>query len=254
MGMNRPPKGRSSAPLAVRGKGESAWGLIGRISREALAWSLDGAALSPATTSADLGVYLDRCARAGIKAVCVLPRHLVEACRWIADHGCELDLCGVVDFPLGANPVEEKAAEAGRLIARGADELDTVMNLSLLLAGRNDQILEELRRLRTVAGSRVLKVIIETPLLSNGLKVRAAELCLEADVDYVKTSTGFHGPVKPADVQLIRGVVGTELDIKAAGGIRTLRDVARFFEAGANRIGASAAPEIVAEFDLLQGE
>ncbi|MCK4594627.1 deoxyribose-phosphate aldolase [bacterium] len=254
MRMNEPPKGRSSAALAVRGKDESDWGLIGRINREALVWSLDGAALDPTTTSADLGTYLDRCARAGIKAVCVLPCHLVEARRWITDHGWELDLCGVVDFPLGANPIEEKVAEAGRLIARGADELDAVMSLGLLRAGRNDRVLEELWQLRTVAGSRVLKIIIETPLLSNGLKVRAAELCLEAGVDYVKTSTGFHGPVKPADVQLIREVVGTELDIKVAGGIRTLGDVARFFEAGANRIGASAAPEIVAEFDRLQGE
>ncbi len=248
MRMNGPPKGRSRAALAVRAKGESDWGLI---SREALAWSLDGAALDPTTTSAGLETYLDRCSTAGIKAVCVLPHHLVEARRWIADHGSELDLCGVVDFPLGANPIEEKVAEAGWLIARGADELDAVMSLGLLRAGRYDRLLEELWRLRTVAGSHVLKIIIETPLLSNGLKARAAELCLEAGVDYVKTSTGFHGPVKPTDVRLIRKVVGTELDIKAAGGIRTLRDVARFFEAGANRIGASSAPEIVAELDLL---
>ncbi|OGD73724.1 MAG: deoxyribose-phosphate aldolase [Candidatus Coatesbacteria bacterium RBG_13_66_14] len=226
---------------------------IGRVGREALAWALDGAALDPTVTSAELSDYLDRCALAGIKAVCVLPRHMVEARAGIDDRGFALDLCGVVDFPLGANPPDEKEAEAGRLVAQGADELDAVMSLGLLRAGRNGRVIDELRRLKAVAGPRVLKIIIETPLLTDDQKARAAELCLEAGVDCVKTSTGFHGPTKPADVRLVREVIGSEMDLKAAGGIRTLEDAALFFEAGANRIGARTAPDIMAEFDRLRG-
>ncbi|HUT97649.1 MAG TPA: deoxyribose-phosphate aldolase [bacterium] len=252
MKTSSPPTGRVSAAPEVRETERPGWGFIGRIGRKALAWALDGAALDPAVTSVELACYLDRCALAGIKAVCVLPRHMAEARARIDDRGSALDLCGVVDFPLGTRSVSEKEAEAGRLIAQGADELDAVMSLGLLRAGRSGRVLEELRRLKAVAGSRVLKIIIETPLLTNNQKARAAELCLEAGVDYVKTSTGFHGPTKLADVRLIREVIGSELDVKAAGGIRTLDDAARFFEAGANRIGARTAPDIMAEFDSLQ--
>ncbi|MCX7021173.1 MAG: deoxyribose-phosphate aldolase [bacterium] len=244
-----PPRERVSTPPEVQETAGPGWGFIGRIGRKALAWALDGAALNSTVTSVELADYLDRCASAGIRAVCVLPRHLAEARARIDDRGFPLYLCGVVDFPLGVRPAPEKEAEAGRLIAAGADELDAVMNLDLLRAGRCGEVLEDLRRLRAVAGPRVLKIIIETPLLTNDQKAQAAELCIEADVDCVKTSTGCHGPTKTADVRLVREVVGSELDIKAAGGIRTLDDTARFFEAGANRIGASTAPDIMAEFD-----
>jgi len=240
-----PPMGRINDTSTE----EPVQGFIGRIDREALAWALDGAALDPTVTSVELADYLDRCALAGIRAVCVLPRHLAEARARVDDRGFALDLCGVVDFPLGANPPAQKEAEAGRLIDGGADELDAVMSLGLLRSGRYRELLDELRRLKAVAGPRVLKIIIETPLLTNDLKARAAEFCLEAGADCVKTSTGFHGPTKTADVRLVREVVGSELDIKAAGGIRTLDDAARFFEAGANRLGASRAPDILAEFD-----
>jgi len=248
-----PPTGKVSAAPPVRETAGPGWGFIGRIGRKALAWALDGAALDPAVNSIELAEYLDRCAEAKIKAVCVLPRHMAEARARIDDRGFALDLCGVVDFPLGAGSAKEKATEAGRLIAQGADELDAVMSLGLLRSGRLRELLDELRRLKAVAGPRVLKIIIETPLLNDDQKARAAELCLEAGVDCVKTSTGFHGPTKPADVRLVREVVGSELDVKAAGGIRTLEDTARFFEAGANRIGARTAPYIMAEFDRLQG-
>jgi deoxyribose-phosphate aldolase len=254
MKMGSPPTGRVfSPPRQFASRTDQPRGLIGRIGRKALAWALDGAALDPAVTSVELAEYLDRCAEAKIKAVCVLPRHMVEARARIDDRGFALDLCGVVDFPQGARPATEKEAEAGRLIAQGADELDAVMSLRLLRTGRGGQVLEELRRLKAVVGPRVLKIIIETPLLTNDQKAQAAELCLEAGVDCVKTSTGFHGPTKPADVRLVREVIGSELDLKAAGGIRTLEDTARFFEAGANRIGARTAPDIMAEFDYLQG-
>jgi deoxyribose-phosphate aldolase len=248
-----PTTGRISAEATACGSAGPVRGLIGRIGREALAWALDGAALDPTVTSAELADYLDRCALAGIKAVCVLPRHLAEARARIDDRGLALDLCGVVDFPLGANPPAEKEAEAERLIAAGADELDAVMSLGLLRAGRCAELLKELRRLKAVAGPQVVKIIIETPLLTDVQKARAAELCLEAGVDCVKTSTGFHGPTKTGDVRLVREVVGSELDVKAAGGVRTLDDAAGFFEAGANRLGASRAPEIMAEFDRRRG-
>jgi deoxyribose-phosphate aldolase len=248
-----PPTRRISDAPEVRETTGSGWGFIGRIDRKALAWALDGAALDPKVTSPELAEYLDRCAEAKIKTACVLPRHMNEARARIDDRGWTLDLCGVVDFPQGANPVAEKTAEAARLISAGADELDAVMSLGLLRTGRLKELLEELRRLKAVAGHRILKIIIEAPLLTNDQKARAAELCLEAGVDCVKTATGFHGPTKPADVRLVREVVGSELDVKAAGGIRTLEDTALFFEAGANRIGARTAPDIMDEFDKLRG-
>jgi len=244
-----PPTKRISAAPMAHGPEVQVRGFIERVGREALAWALDGAALDPTVTSAELAAYLDRCVLAGIRAVCVLPRHMAEARARLDERSSPLDLCGVVDFPLGANPPAEKEAEAARLIAQGADELDAVMSLGLLRAGRSARVLEELRRLRAVADERVLKIIIETPLLNNDQMARAAELCLEAGVDCVKTSTGFHGPTQLTDVRLLREVIGSELDLKAAGGIRTLEDAARFFEAGANRLGASRAPDILAEFD-----
>src|SRR6201992_911709 len=160
----------------------------------------------------------------------------------------------VVGFPLGANLATSKREEALALIKLGAHELDMVMNLGLLKSGMNARVEQDIRGVVQVAheAGAVVKVILETCLLTVEEKLRASELAISAGADFLKTSTGFStGGATPEDVALLRGVAGSRWGVKASGGIRTLADAAAMLDAGANRIGASASVGIVRE--LHQG-
>lgn len=224
---------------------------LGRLSRRSLCWAIDAALLHPAATEAELDDVVDECLALGVKALCVLPRHLTRARRRIDAAGDGLDLCGVVDFPLGSHSTPEKVEEARRLLSDGADELDAVINLGWLRGRRLDCLRRELEALRAVAAGRVLKIIVECPLLDEDETYTVAELCLEAGVDYVKSATGTRGATTVEHVQLLRNAVGTGADVKASGGISGLDDAAAMFEAGANRLGTSRARVILAEFDAI---
>lgn len=225
--------------------------LIRRIDRDALAWAIDAALLRPDAAADDLVDCVEECLSLGVKALCMLPRQLRRARSLVDSADGGLDLCGVVDFPLGSHSTEEKVAEARRLINAGADELDAVINLGWLKSRRLDELRRELDALRRIASSKVLKIIVECPLLDADEAAMAAELCLEAGVDYVKTGTGTRGAATTEHVFILRSAVGSSLDVKAAGGIRSLRDAAAMFEAGANRLGTSSAARIIAEHDEL---
>jgi deoxyribose-phosphate aldolase len=160
----------------------------------------------------------------------------------------------VVGFPLGANLATSKREEALALIKLGAHELDMVMNLGLLKSGMNALVEQDIRGVVQVAhdAGALVKVILETSLLSVEEKLRASELALGAGADFLKTSTGFStGGATPADVAILRGVAGSRCGVKASGGIRTLADARAMLEAGATRIGASASVAILREY---QGE
>lgn len=164
--------------------------------------------------------------------------------------GSGVDLTIVVGFPLGAMSTEAKEFETKYAVENGADEIDMVINISALKDENYDYLEEEIRRLKEICGSKILKVIIETCLLTDDEKVRACQTAKKAGADFVKTSTGFStGGAKVEDVRLMRKTVGDDMGVKASGGIRTLEDVKKFVEAGASRIGASASVQIMEELN-----
>jgi deoxyribose-phosphate aldolase len=155
-----------------------------------------------------------------------------------------------IGFPLGATLTTVKLFEASEALKLGADELDMVIQLGSLKSGARSLVEAEIRSLASLAhdGGAILKVIIETALLDEKEKILACALAMEGGADFVKTSTGFSSAGATAkDVHLMRGVVGTKLGVKAAGGIRTLSEVEALIDAGANRIGTSAGVAIVRE-------
>jgi deoxyribose-phosphate aldolase len=157
----------------------------------------------------------------------------------------------VVGFPLGASLATSKREEALALIKLGARELDMVTNLGLLKSGMSALVAQDIRGVVEVAhdAGAMVKVILETCLLSVEEKLRASELAVIAGADYLKTSTGFStGGATAADVAILRGVAGSRCGVKASGGIRTLSDARAMLEAGATRIGASASVAILREY------
>ena len=144
------------------------------------------------------------------------------------------------------NLTKTKVDEAALAIKEGATEIDMVINVGMLKAGHDDYVKEEIKLLKEVAGKLVLKVIIETCLLTDEEKVRVCKLAKEAGADFVKTSTGFStGGATAHDVKLMRETVGPEMGVKASGGVRTHEDLLAMVEAGANRIGTSNGTKII---------
>ena len=163
--------------------------------------------------------------------------------------GSGVKTCTVVGFPLGMSDTRVKAFETKTAIEDGAEEIDMVINVGALKDGKYDYVREDIRALKEVCGKDiVLKVIIETCLLTDEEKIKACELAKEAGADFVKTSTGFStGGAKAEDVALMRGTVGTELGVKASGGIHTAEEAQAMIDAGASRLGTSATLAIIGE-------
>lgn len=186
----------------------------------------------------------------GCASVCVNPFWVPYVARLLDGSG--VATCTVVGFPLGASSTASKVFETTDAIANGADEIDMVINIGELKAGHAELVREDIRAVAeaTHAGGKLLKVIIECCLLTDVEKRLACLLCAEAGADFVKTSTGFStGGATVADVTLMRECVGPDFGVKAAGGIRTLADAYAMIEAGASRLGVSAAASILAELD-----
>ncbi len=177
-------------------------------------------------------------------SVCVNPAYVPLASEIL--RGSDVKVCTVIGFPLGMNLTRTKIDEAKQAIKEGAQEIDMVINVGMLKAGYNDYVKEEIKLLKEVAGKLVLKVIIETCLLTDEEKVRACLLAKEAGADFVKTSTGFStGGATAHDVKLMRDTVGPDMGVKASGGVRTHEDLLAMVEAGANRIGTSNGTKII---------
>ena len=167
-----------------------------------------------------------------------------------------MKLCTVAGFPLGQNSPGAKLFETRDALQGGAREVDMVLNVRALQAGRHDYVRDEIREIAGAChgAGGTCKVIIETCYLSNDQKRTACTLVVEAGADYVKTSTGF-GPAgaTPEDVELMRGCVGPDIGVKAAGGIRDLDAALAMIRAGASRIGASAGVQIIQELVARSG-
>ncbi len=160
--------------------------------------------------------------------------------------GSGVNVCSVVGFPLGAMSTKAKAYEAKCAVEDGATEVDMVINVGWLKDGKDELVENDIREVKKACSGKLLKVIIETCLLTDEEKIRACQLSVKAGADYVKTSTGFStGGAKAEDVALMRKTVGPNIGVKASGGIRTYEDAMKMVEAGASRLGCSAGIAIV---------
>lgn len=209
-----------------------------------LAKLIDHTALKPETTKAQITQLCKEAKEYGFASVCVNPTWVKLAAELLA--GSDVKVCTVIGFPLGANTSAVKAFEAKDAIASGAGEVDMVINIAAL-KDKDDALVEsDIRAVVEAANGTLVKVIIETSLLSDEEKVRACEIAVKAGTDFVKTSTGFStGGATKEDVALMRKTVGPTIGVKASGGVRTKQDVEDMVAAGATRIGASAGVAIV---------
>ena len=160
--------------------------------------------------------------------------------------GTDVKVCTVVGFPLGQMSTRAKALETECAVADGASEIDMVLNVGALKDGKYDVVLSDIKAAKAACGDALLKVILETCLLTKQEIVKACELSVEAGADFVKTSTGFStGGATTEDIALMRRTVGPNIGVKASGGVRDYKGAAAMVEAGANRIGASATIAIL---------
>lgn len=212
-----------------------------KIAREQLARMIDHTLLKPDATAKDIK---DLCAEAkkhNFASVCVNPVHVSLAAELLKK--TNVKVCTVIGFPLGATTSETKAFETKNAITNGAQEVDMVMNIGALKSGDYAKVRKDISAVVAVARDAIVKVIIETGLLTDEEKVHACQLAKEAGADFVKTSTGFSGKATVHDVKLMRKAFGK--GIKASGGIRTYEDAIALVKAGATRIGTSAALSII---------
>lgn len=181
----------------------------------------------------------------GFASVCVNPAWVSYSKEQLS--GTDVKVCTVIGFPLGASTSAVKAYETQDAIANGAAEVDMVINIGELKAGNDALVQQDIEAVvKAASGKAIVKVIIETCLLTDDEKVRACKLAVQAGADFVKTSTGFSkGGATKEDVALMKNTVGEQAEVKASGGVRSLEDVKLMIEAGATRIGASSGVSIV---------
>ncbi len=177
-------------------------------------------------------------------SVCVNPCYVPLAAECLK--GSDVKVCTVIGFPLGMNTTDIKIAETKKALEDGANEIDMVINVGRLQAGDDEYVENEIREIKKVCGQNILKVILETCLLSDEEIQRACLLAVSAKADFVKTSTGFSsGGATIHAVKLMRETVGPNMGVKASGGIKTHEDMLAMIEAGANRIGTSSGVDII---------
>jgi deoxyribose-phosphate aldolase len=217
-------------------------------SKHNLAAAIDHTLLKPEATQEQV-IRLCREA-AEYRFACAMVNPTWAALAYSELAGTSIPVGVVVGFPLGASLGTTKREEAATLVKIGAHDVDMVINVGLLKSGENQAVQQEIHGVVEVAhvAGAIVKVILETCLLTVEEKLRGSELAIAAGADFLKTSTGFStGGATPEDVAMLRGVAGGRCGVKASGGIRTLADAKRMLEAGANRIGASASVAIVGE-------
>lgn len=206
---------------------------------------IDHTLLKPETTEEMIIKLCKEAEEYGFYSVCVNPNYVSLASEILGDS--DVKIATVVGFPLGANTKEVKAYETRKAIEDGAHEIDMVINIGALKSKDFSKVKEDIEAVVDAAGKEaIVKVIIETCLLTDEEKVKACELAMEAGAHFVKTSTGFStGGATVEDVKLMKSVVGDKMEIKASGGIRDYQKAMDMIEAGASRIGASASVQIV---------
>ena len=186
----------------------------------------------------------DEAMEQGFASVCINPCHVAYCADYLKDS--DVNVCTVIGFPLGANTSAVKAFETKDAIANGADEIDMVMNIGALKDKNYDLVRDDVKAVVEAANGTLVKVILETCLLTEDEIKKACELCVEAKADYVKTSTGFSTRgATIEDVRIMKEAVHGKAKVKAAGGVRTPEDMVKIVAAGADRIGTSAGCSLV---------
>ncbi|WP_449419212.1 2-deoxyribose-5-phosphate aldolase [Phormidium nigroviride] len=203
---------------------------------------IDHALLNPAATPEQLTKCCEEADRFQFATVCVYPFYVREAA--ILLHGKHPKVCSVIAFPTGATTSAAKLYEAQEAAENGAAELDVVINLGLLKAGKTDELHRDIAEICDETGL-IVKAILETALLTEAEKRLAAEICMDAGVTYLKTNTGFYGGATVADVSLLDELGKGRVGIKASGGIRTYEQAVDLIVAGATRLGTSRGPDLI---------
>ncbi len=209
---------------------------------------IDHTLLKATATPEEIHILCEEAMEYKFMSVCVNTCYVKLAKIWLI--GTDVKVCTVIGFPLGAMSTKSKVDETKNAISDGADEIDMVINIGMLKGGDTDYVYKEIKEVKKACKNKILKVILETCLLSDEEIVAASRLAMEAGADFVKTSTGFntHGATVEA-VTLMKYTVGERLGVKASGGIKTYSDMEKMVAAGATRIGTSSGVAIMKEIE-----
>lgn len=204
---------------------------------------VDHTLLAQGATWKEIQQICDDAVAYGTASVCIPPSYVRQAKEYVKDR---IAICTVIGFPNGYMTTAAKEYETKDALANGADEIDMVINIGWIKDGRYDCVEHEIRTLKTACQDKILKVIIETCLLTDEEKIRMCQVVTSAGADYIKTSTGFSkGGATFADVELFSRHIGKQVKIKAAGGISSLEDAKRFLSLGADRLGTSRIVKLI---------
>lgn len=204
---------------------------------------VDHTLLLQTSTWEEIRALCDDAIHYGTASVCIPPCFVQQAKEYV---GNQMKICTVIGFPNGNHTTATKVFETIDAVNNGADEIDMVINVGMLKAKNYDYVLNEIREIKDACGDKILKVIIETCLLTDEEKIRMCEIVTESGADFIKTSTGFStGGATFDDVALFAEHVGEKVKIKAAGGISSMEDAEKFIALGASRLGTSRIVKIV---------
>lgn len=204
---------------------------------------VDHTLLAQTATWEEIRQICDDAVAYGTASVCIPPSYVKRAADYLKGR---MSVCTVIGFPNGYNTTAVKVFETRDAVANGADEVDMVANLGWVKEGRFELVADEIRALKEAAGDKILKVIIETCLLTDEEKIKLCDAVTEAGADFIKTSTGFStAGATFEDIALFKKHVGASVKIKAAGGIASMEDAERFVELGADRLGTSRIIKIL---------
>ena len=205
--------------------------------------SCDHTLLLQGSTWDEIKVICDDAIKYKTASICIPPCYVKPAKDYVGDR---VKICTVIGFPNGNMTTETKVFETEDALSKGADEIDMVINIGMVKAGDYDYVLDEIKKIREACKGHILKVIIETCLLTDEEKIKMCEIVTASGADYIKTSTGFStSGATFDDVKLFKAHVGNNVKIKAAGGISSLEDAKEFMELGADRLGTSRIVKIV---------
>lgn len=198
---------------------------------------VDHTLLTQTATWEEIRIVCDDALTYGTASVCIPPAYVKQAAEYLAGR---MPVCTVIGFPNGYMTTETKCFECANAIANGADEIDMVIHVGMVKEGRYDAVLDEIRAIKKVCGEHILKVIVETCLLTEAEKIEMCRVVAESGADFIKTSTGFAGGGATfEDVALFAHHTNGKIGIKAAGGIKSFADAEQFLSLGATRLGTS---------------
>ncbi len=214
-----------------------------RMTQEEILSKVDHTLLAQTATWDEIKAICDDAVTYGTASVCIPPRFVKQAKAYVGD---KMKICTVIGFPNGYSTPEVKIFETRQALKDGADEIDMVISVGTVKEGKYDRVLKEIRDIKAVCGSHILKVIIETCFLTDEEKMNLCHVVTDSGADYIKTSTGFGGGGATfEDVKLFAENIGPGVKIKAAGGITSMEDAEKFIELGASRLGTSRIVKLV---------